>query len=317
MSAFESQLATARKLGIEVELASSELISSIAPTVQQDQIVGALHVPGDGYVDAHQCALALAAAAADLGVVFHTGSSVTELVVGDNQIQAVVTADQTINTPCVIITSGPWTGQVAAMAGLSAPMSPIRLQQARTQADPHQTPRHPVVRIPDKSCYLRPEAGGYLFGYFDPEPTAVDLQRQPATFATNDIEPPVELIDEARQLLLPTFPILGALEIDQYRQGMVTCTPDASYVVGQAPGLRGIWLATGCGAMGIAGSGAVGRWLSQWIVHGDPGADLQALSPDRFGERTEDREWIRQQSQAVCARYYALESVTYSVGRKG
>ena len=314
MAAFTAQLGDAKSLGIEVEIADSDLISKIAPTINQSDIVGALHVSGDGYVNAHRCALAVGAAAVDLGVTLQLDTPVTELIVRDGRVRAVVTPRATIETSCVVITAGPWTGRVASMVGIDLPMIPVRLQQARTMADPNQASNHPVVRIPDKSCYLRPEAGGYLFGFFDPDPLAIDLEEQQADFSTANIEPPKVLVETSRQSLAPTFPILNELGIDQYRQGMVTCTPDAGYVVGPAPGIEGIWVATGCGAMGIAGGGAVGLWLSQWILNGDPGADLSALALDRFGARVADRDWVRDASRAVCSRYYALESVTYSVG---
>ena len=200
------------------------------------------------------------------------------------------------------------------MANIELPMFPIRLQQARTVADVNQPSNHPVVRIPDKSCYLRPEKEGYLYGYFDGNPVAYDLMRQSLAFSTDEIAAPTNLIDEARTLLSPTLPILQSLAIDEYRQGLITATPDGAYVVGPAPGLPGIWIATGCGAMGIAGSGAVGRWLANSILTGDPGADLRALAVDRFGSRTADREWVCEESRTTCSNYYALNSATYSLG---
>jgi 4-methylaminobutanoate oxidase (formaldehyde-forming) len=95
---------------------------------------------------------------------------------------------------------------------------------------------------------------------------------------------------------------------------MVTCSPDASYVIGPLPGVQGVWLATGCSAMGIAGSASVGRWLANWVIDGDPGDDLSAFAPGRFGARASDRDWVRDESCRVCSRYYALDSVTYHLG---
>ena len=96
---------------------------------------------------------------------------------------------------------------------------------------------------------------------------------------------------------------------------MVSCTPDGWYVLGPVPEFKGVWLATACAAMGIAGSGAVGNWLSKWIVQGDPGEDLSMMAPGRFGARASERDWIRQQCRQTCANYCSLQGgATYSVG---
>jgi 4-methylaminobutanoate oxidase (formaldehyde-forming) len=309
MESFRLQLAHARKLGIEVEQADGPLISRIAPTVNQREIVGALYVPGDGYVEAPQCALAYGNAAADLGAQLRSNTAIEKLVVRSGQVVAVETSQGTIETACVIVAAGPWTSSLAASLGVQLPVQAIRLERARTAADPRQPPKHPTLRIPDQNGYLRPQHGGYSFGYFDSEPEAIDVDGSRTT--TADILPDKHRMEQFRQRLSRLLPVLDELPIEQYNQGMVTCSPDASYVLGPMPGVAGVWLATGCSAMGIAGSAAVGKWLANWVIDGDPGDDLTAFAPDRFGARVNDRRWVREQSCRICARYYALDSVTY------
>ena len=233
-------------------------------------------------------------------------------MVENNAAKAVIIEDGEITCDSVIACAGPWSVRIAAMLGLTLPMYPIRLQQARTEVDPQMTEQHPVVRIPDHSAYLRPEKGGYLFGYFDREPLAVNLIEKASAFETGDIDPEVTIIDEARSVLKSTFPILEQLKISQFRQGMVTCTPDAHYIVGPAPGIRGLFFATGCGAMGIAGSGSVGRWLSELVIEGKTKDDISSLDPARFENNMCDN--LAQTCANIFRDYYALKSVTYSLG---
>ena len=306
LAAFVSQMPQAAKLGIDVRLASDRLISQIAPSIDQSQIEGAIYLPNDGYVESVQCAKAFAAAAKDCGAEIRLGTEVTGFEIRDQQLIAVLTNQGEIETSAAVITAGPWTRAVAELAAFSVPIQPIRLQQARTVVDPEMPAEHPVVRIPDRSRYLRPEKGGYLYGFFDPDPLAIQLSSQPAGFRTKNIEPPLELMEEARQRLEDLFPRLADLVIEEYRQGMVTCTPDSQYVVGPVLSVKGIWVGSGCGAMGVAGSAAVGRWLSRWIIEGDPGQDLTALRPDRFGDYGRDSKWITDQARKACANYYSL-----------
>lgn len=318
LSAFERQFATARALGIKLELATRADLHKRAPALDVAQIEGAIFVHGDGYVDARRTALAYGAAARDLGVEICTGVSATGFEPGSagTRVRLARAAKvETLEAKHVVLAAGPWSALLAELADFVPPSYGIRLQQARTVADPALPEDHPVIRIPDRNCYLRPERGGYLYGYFDPDSTPMDPRDRPAGFTTSAIDPPVPIMDEARRLLAPIMPILEHLPIDEYRQGMVTCTPDGWYVLGPIPGKAGLWLATGCEAMGIAGSGAVGRWLASWIVEGDPGEDLSAMAPGRFGQRPRDRDWLREACRRTFASYYSLKGgATYSVG---
>ena len=315
VTSFEAQIDHACALGIAAELADGMLVEKLCPAIDAEAIKGALYVPDDGYVNAHSAAIALGRAVIDLGVKICLETEMTDLGLIDSAVDHVETTQGTIQTNCLVVTAGPWAGRIASMAGITFPIQPIRLQQAQTVPDSELPEHHPVVRIPDQSCYLRPENGGYLFGMFDPDPLPIDPRALAAGFSTADIAPEKDLVDEARRRLAPIFPILEELEIAQYRQGMITCTPDAGYVVGPTPCIRGQWVATGCGGMGIAGSGAIGRWLANWIIDGDPGEDISIFAPPRF--KGHDPEWLREECRHVCANYYALESVTYSLGQSG
>ena len=305
MADFQRQLAMANSFQIEVDVADGEQISQLVPALNQESLAGAIFLPNDGYVDAHQCALAYAAAACDLGVEIHTNCGLTKICKRDGKITSLETTQGTIYCDAAIIAVGPWARQIVGRAGFALPMQPIRLQQARTAPLPDLPSNHPVVRIPDTSCYLRPEAGGYLYGLFD-DPLSIDLEAEAADFTTTDVLANVAIMNEARRRLLPVFPILHSVEYDQFRQGMVGCTPDGQYVVGPAPDVTGLWVATGCGGMGIAGSAAVGRWLASWVLQGDPGDDLRQFAPDRFGPDAENDEWVRTAAEDTFRQYYAI-----------
>lgn len=313
LAAFQDHAADALEIGLDVELLSGPQAQRLVPGLDASHIEGALYVHGDGYIDARRAALALAAAARDRGVELRLPANVTGFVSGDDGgMKGVRLGEEVIAARHVVITAGPWTALLAEQTGFVPPVEGIRLQQARTVADPAMPVNHPVVRIPDQSCYLRPERGGYLFGLFDPAPTLLDPRDQPGDFATRQIAPSSEIMAEARRRLVPVFPVLERLPFEEYRQGMLTCTPDGWYVLGPVPGRPGLWLATGCQGMGIAGSGAVGRWLARWIVDGDPGDDLRLMAPDRFAGRMHDREQMREACRRTFANYYSLRGgVTY------
>jgi len=310
LASFEEHVEHASRNGVEARFVDEAEMSRLAPHLDVSRVEGGYFVPEDGYLDPVQCARAYCKAAEDLGVSIRTGVAATGLCVRDDRVVGVETDHGFVEAEQVVVTAGPWTGVIAKMAGHEPAMVPIRHQRVTTVPAPGIPDHHPVVRVTDASCYLRPESGGYLYGFFEPDPASYDLEKLPAGFRTADIEEPVEVMEEARERLSPVFPILKNLEIADYKRGLTTFAPDGAYLVGPVPQVEGLFAATGCAALGIAGSAAVGRWLAGWVARGDPGEDLYPFDPERFGDRAADREWVRKKSEDFYGGYYSVASMS-------
>ncbi len=308
MDAYARQIERSHANGIEADFVSHAEMARLAPALDSTKVEGGYFVPNDGYVDPQQCAHAYAAAAKDLGVQIQLNTPVIGFWRRGGEVLGVETKNGLIESNHLVITAGPWGASLAKATGVTSPVQPIRHQRARTVPTAGIPDHHPAVRVTDVSCYLRPDQGGYLYGFFEPTPVSIDLDAMPADFRTGDIEPPVEVMAEAQKRLAPTFPILKDLEIAEYRRGMTTFAPDGAYLIGPVPGVDRLYLATGCAALGIAGSPAVGRWLANWIIDGDPGEDLAMFSHQRFGAKAADQEWLRRESEQFYANYYGIQS---------
>lgn len=311
--AFRRQREKAIGFGLRVDLVKPSELPHFIPRIDPSVVQGAIHVPDDGYVDAYQYALALHQALQGGKTQFLFNADVESIESLHGGAIRITTSKGVHEASRVAVTAGPWVRKLLSNTDFQIPMYPIRLQQVRTEADPERITNHPVVRIPDHSCYLRPEGFGYLYGYFDSAPLAMDPAHLPSSWTTSQIEPPVEVMQEAQERLTPLMPILGKLTVEQRRQGLVTCTPDGNYLIGPLPGQERIWVATGCGAMGIAGSGAVGRWVGDALIHGQAQDDLSPFALDRFGDRFQNEEDLKRICREVCASYYAMNSITYTL----
>jgi glycine/D-amino acid oxidase-like deaminating enzyme len=309
MASFEEHVEHANSSGVEARFVDGTEMSSLAPHLDVKRVEGGYFVPEDGYLDPRQCARAFCGAAEDLGVRIRPGTAVTGLSIRDGRVIGVETDRGFVEAEHVVVTAGPWTGSVAKMAGHRTAMVPIRHQRVTTAVVSGIPDHHPVVRVTDASCYLRPEEGAYLYGFFEPDPTSYDRDL-PSGFHTSEIEEPVEVMEEARERLAPVFPVLKELEIASYKRGLTTFTPDGAYLVGPVPQVEGLFAATGCAALGIAGSAAVGRWLADWISRGDPGEDLSSIAIDRFGDKACDNDWIRRESEAFYGGYYSIPAMS-------
>ena len=309
MVSFEEHVEHANGSGVKAYFVDGAEMSRLAPHLDVSQVEGGYFVPEDGYLDPRRCARALCGAAEDLGVRFRTGTAATELSITDGRVMGVETDGGFVQAEHVVVTAGPWTGAIAEMAGHRTAMVPIRHQRVTTVPVSGIPDHHPVVRVTDASCYLRPEEGGYLYGFFEPEPTSYDPEL-PAVFHTGEIEEPVKVMEEARRRLTPIFPVLETLGVSAYKRGLTTFAPDGAYLIGPVPQVEGLFAATGCAALGIAGSAAVGSWLAGWIARGEPGEDLSSVGLERFGERASDRGWIKREGEAFYGGYYGIPAMS-------
>lgn len=306
MAAYEQQMKLARKNNVEASFVSNQEMKRLAPTIDLREIVGGMYVVKDGHLDPRQCALAYGAAAKDLGVEISLEAQVTGLTIEGGIVKGVQTESERISADRVVLASGPWVGMMARLAGYRLAVQPIRHQRVRTVKVDGIPDHHPVVRVTDVSCYLRPEQGAYTYGFFEPSPQSIELETKPASFTTRDLDPPVQVMDEARRRLAPIFPVVDTLPVAERLQGMTTFAPDGAYLVGPVPNVEGLYLATGCAALGIAGSAAVGKWLANWIVDGAPGEDLAKFALGRFGDRAADMAWVRQKAEKFYGQYYNI-----------
>lgn len=93
----------------------------------------------------------------------------------------------------------------------------------------------------------------------------------------------LERIAPSLEVAFRHFPRLESAGIKKIVNGPFTFAPDGNPLVGPVRGLRNYWVA--CGVMaGFCQGGGVGLTLANWIVEGDPGADVWAMDIARYGD---------------------------------
>ncbi|HSY05689.1 MAG TPA: FAD-dependent oxidoreductase, partial [Steroidobacteraceae bacterium] len=78
--------------------------------------------------------------------------------------------------------------------------------------------------------------------------------------------------------------------------GPISYTPDGSPLIGPAWGVRNVWLNEGH-SFGITAAGGAGWQLAEWIVEGEPGIDMLAVDPRRFGAYTSKRYVVKKNEE--------------------
>ena len=78
------------------------------------------------------------------------------------------------------------------------------------------------------------------------------------------------------------LPLFGQTGVKSIISGAITHTPDGVYLSGPAHGPKNYWMH--CGAsIGICQGGGAGKYLAQWMVHGQAEINMREFDPRRFG----------------------------------
>lgn len=159
----------------------------------------------------------------------------------------------------VVLAAGPWSGQVAATAGIALPVEPRR--RSVFVLDVRQPPGLTPLTIDPTGVWFRPEGRFYLAG------------TTPAN-GNDPPEPPLEVQhgewdDMVWPVLAERAPAFEAAKVVNSWAGYYEYnTFDQNGIVGRHPESESLIFATGFSGHGIQQSPAVGRAVAELIVHG-------------------------------------------------
>uniref|UniRef100_A0A8C0H9H4 Dimethylglycine dehydrogenase, mitochondrial n=1 Tax=Chelonoidis abingdonii TaxID=106734 RepID=A0A8C0H9H4_CHEAB len=114
-------------------------------------------------------------------------------------------------------------------------------------------------------------------------------------FGKELFESDLDRIMDHIEAAMAMVPVLKQADIINIVAGPITYSPDILPMVGPHQGVRNYWVAIGFG-YGIIHAGGVGKYLSDWILGGEPPFDLIELDPNRYGK------WSTTQYTATKAR---------------
>ncbi len=305
------QAALARTFGLPVEVLGPRETVNLFPLLSDTDLVGAVYMPTDGRVDGSGVTFAMARGARNRGVEICTDTTVLEITLKNGRVDAVVTGRGTIRTPVVVNAAGMWADQIGRMAGVRVPVVPMQHQYLLTEPIEGMRRDLPVVRDPDLRVYYREEVRGLLVGGFEgsPEPWATD--GVPLDFVHRLLPNNWPIFEPVVRNAMKRIPAFEHAEISRIINGPEAFTPDGEFMMGEAPGVRGFFVAAGFNAYGIAAGGGVGRVLAEWIVDGQPSLDVWRMDIKRFGPQYVHPSHTVARSVEAYARRYGAVSLPF------
>ena len=265
------------KMGLEdVRLVSGDDIRDMYPQLRGDDIIGGSFCPTDGFVDPNSAMNGFMASAADHGALLRKNCVVTGITQDANGVASVETTQGSVATRKAVNCAGPWAAEVAALAGVDLPVQPLRRMLVPTE--PFEDFPHSAPMIVDMSngFHFRPEARGFLLAWNDPDETA--------GFKT-EFDP--GFIEKILIRAADRVPCFANLPVNPKRAwaGLYEMTPDHHPILGEAPGVPGLYLANGFSGHGVMHAPATGKILSDLILSGTTDLiDASLLGLQRFCE---------------------------------
>jgi 4-methylaminobutanoate oxidase (formaldehyde-forming) len=271
-----------RLCGVDVEEISPVEVKRLFPPARTDDILAGFHVEGDGRANPVDVTMALAQGARLAGARIVEGVAVTQVLHRRGRVTGVRTAQGDIATDIVVNCAGMWARQLGQEAGVTIPNQAAEHYYLITEKIAGLPPNLPVLEDPASYGYFREETGGLLVGLFEPVCAPWNVGRIPDHFSFGEIEPDWDRMGPYLEKAMARVPVTIDAGIKKFFCGPESFTPDLRPIVGEAPELKGYFVAAGLNSIGILTGGGLGRVVANWIVDGDPGVDVTGFNIDRL-----------------------------------
>ncbi len=300
------QATMAGSFGIKAEVLGPDEALKLYPIMKKDGIVGAVFLPTDGQVEPASVTLALAKGAKVKGVQFLEDVNVEGFVIEKGSVKGVVTDHGEITTEYVVNAAGQWARDLGRLAGVSVPIHAMQHQFLVTEPIADLPRDLPTMRDPDLLVYFKEEAGALVMGGYEHDPIPWALDGIPRDFNGKLLESDFDHFEELAALAIKRVPLMETVGVKRLINGPEAFTPDGTFLMGEAPEVRGYFVAAGFNAHGIAAGGGVGKMMAEWIIHGEPSLDLWAVDIRRFTQHHRAPKFILDRTLEAYGHHYSI-----------
>ncbi|MDH3689891.1 MAG: FAD-dependent oxidoreductase [Gammaproteobacteria bacterium] len=274
-------------IGVESHLIGPNEIGALNPLIDTKGVMLGFYTPNDGHTDPSSSTNAMAIGARNGGAEIYRHNRVVDINLRPGGEWEVVTEKGTIVAEHVVNATGSFGPQVGAMVGLKVPIANMIHQYLVTEnLDEVEALDNepPVVRDPRSSCYYRQEQQGILIGPYEMDGAeAWGLDGIDWSFDMELLPPDIDRLATSLDWAMKRIPVFEKAGIKRIVSGPITHTPDGNFLLGPAPGLRNHWMC--CGAsIGVCQGPGAGKYLAQWMVHGQTEINTLEFDPRRYGD---------------------------------
>lgn len=268
-AAFEQAASDARllpELGIACDRLSGDQVRAMEPALN-DSVVGAHFHPGDARLRPDTYAAELARVVRAAGGVIEEGCRIDGVATGDGRIVHVDTPKGRHAGRDVVLALGAWSPLLGRQLGLRIPIQPGK-GYSITYTRPALAPVTPMV-LKERSVCVTSWPSGYRLG------STMEFAGYNSTL--NRVRLDALARGAAEYLHAPVGP-----KVEEEWYGWRPMTPDDLPILGRAPSLANLTLATGHGMLGVSLSAITGELIAELLSGRAPSLDLAPYSAARF-----------------------------------
>ncbi|MFC3480868.1 GcvT family protein [Kocuria carniphila] len=304
------RLGYATSWGLEGRLLDSAECKALYPLLNEELVLGGLHVPTDGLALAARAVQLLIQRTTEAGVTYRGSTEVVDIEQSGGRVTGVRTTDDVVPADIVVSCAGFWGPKIGRMVGMDVPLLPLAHQYVKTTPVPDLEGRNeqpngaglPILRFQDQDLYYREHGDRYGIGSYAHRPMPVDPDDL-GEYAPNDISErhmpsrleftPDDFIPswEASQQLLPG---LRDSEIEDGFNGIFSFTPDGGPLMGESSEVDGFYIAE---AVWVTHSAGVAKAMAELITTGRSETDLGECDVNRFEEIQLSPSYVSETSQ--------------------
>ena len=288
------QATSAQLFDVNVEVLGKQKVKDLYPVINDQDILGGVFMPEDGQADPVGVTNVLAKAARQKGVKIYEKTPVTKILVKNNRINGVETANGKIDCEYVVLATGMWSRQIGEDIGVSIPLYPNEHFYIITEPIKDLPKNLPVLRDYDSCLYLKEDAGKMLVGIFEPGAKNAFKEKGivPNDFSFGEFPDDFDHFEPYLEKSFKRLPILENAGIRKFFSGPESFTPDTQYLLGETPEVSNLFTCCGFNSIGIASSGGAGRVTAEWMINGYMNEDLYSLDINRFQKFHSSKKFI-------------------------
>ncbi len=301
------RLATmARSFGLEMQVITAQEAYDLFPLIDPKGVLGAAFIPTDGQVDPASLCQAIAAGARRQGVKIVQGKKMLDATVVDGRITQVQTDDGSYTAETVVLAAGMWSRELGKKLGVNVPACAVEHQYLVTEPIPDMPKDLPTLRDPDRLVYYKPDAGGRLvIGGYEDDTVPFGDHGIPGEFARQLLPENFDRFEPLAAYAGQVTPVVNTVGVRQLINGPIPYSADGDFVMGKAPELDNLFVATGF-LYGIAAGGGAGAIMAEWILEGRPSLDLWPLDIRRFSYHHGTRAFMYPRAVEHYAHHYKM-----------
>jgi sarcosine oxidase subunit beta len=273
VSTLQSLVTLQQSLGVPSRMVSEEEAEAINPAIAPGSHRGGSFCPIDGTIRPMNLLRGYYEAALRLGVEFIFDDAPVSLEVSSRGVETVRTGRQSIACGSLVDAAGAWAADVAALAGIELPVTPLRR---------FVVPTMPTTVLPADMALTIFLADGFHLRVRDGRVLLLWPHEPRSDHASTHVSS--SWIETVERLAHERIPLLRDVALDRAAAwgGLYELSPDRHVILGPDSAVPNFFFANGSSGHGVMHSPAIGQLTAELICGVATAMDIAPLQIDRF-----------------------------------